>query len=265
MLNDILFQLPAQFPWKSHIHHFPCVESTNTLAKSLAAQGAPNGTVLIADAQSGGRGRMGRSFHSPQGTGIYLSLILRPECPASALMHLTCATAVAVCSGLESACGMRPGIKWTNDLVWQSKKLGGILTELSIGASGMVDYAVVGIGINCLQQENDFPEDIRDIAASLSMATGKAVSRSTAASALLIALEQMSRQLLTHKEATMIDYRQDCITLGREISVSNANGVQYGTALDIDDDGALLVSFSDGRQEYVSAGEVSIRGMYGYI
>ena len=265
MLNEILSKLPDSFSWKTYIHHFACVDSTNTLAKSMASQGAPHGTTLIADAQTGGRGRMGRTFHSPPGSGVYLSVILRPECHASALMHLTCATAVAACEGLQAACGMRPGIKWTNDLVWQGKKLGGILTELSIGSDGTVDYAIIGIGINCLQQRNDFPTDIQSIAASLSMATEKPVSRSAVASAVLAALEQMSRRLLTHKKAIMVSYRQNCITLGREISISSEKGVRYGTALDIDSNGALLVEFPDGRKEFVSAGEVSIRGMYGYI
>ena len=151
MLCEILRKLPEDFPWKDTIRHFPTVNSTNTLAKELAQAGAPHGTVLIADAQTGGRGRMGHSFHSPAGSGIYLSVILRPNCHASQLMHLTCATGVAMCSAVKATTGITPGIKWTNDLVCGTNKLGGILTELSLEPDGHVRYAVVGIGINCNQ------------------------------------------------------------------------------------------------------------------
>ena len=158
MIASILNRLPEDFPWKHSIQYFPTIDSTNTRAKLLAAQGAPHGTVLIAGHQSGGRGRMGRSFHSPEGMGIYLSVILRPDCPATDLMHLTCAAGVAMCDAVEAAAGFRPGIKWTNDLIWGKRKLGGILTELSLKSDGTADYAVVGIGINCCQQPEDFPE-----------------------------------------------------------------------------------------------------------
>ena len=141
MKQRILDHLPRNHPWAGNIHYFDTIDSTNTEAKRLAAAGAPHGTVLIAGHQTGGRGRMGRSFHSPAGLGIYLSVILRPECAPGDLMHLTCAAAVAMCDAVENAAGFRPGIKWTNDLVYGKRKLGGILTELAFGSSGRVDYA----------------------------------------------------------------------------------------------------------------------------
>ena len=107
----------------------------------LASQGAPHGTVLIADRQTGGRGRMGRSFLSPPGVGIYMSILLRPECAPQELMHLTCAVAAAMCRAVECAAGLRPGIKWTNDLVWGKQKFAGILTEMGLNAAGGVDWA----------------------------------------------------------------------------------------------------------------------------
>ena len=116
MLTDILNELPNTFPWRDRIHHFPAVGSTNTLAKEMAAAGAPHGTVLIADSQTGGRGRMGRSFHSPKDQGIYMSVILRPECHASQLMHLTCATAVAMCCAVDF-CPM-PNFPWIWTSIW---------------------------------------------------------------------------------------------------------------------------------------------------
>ena len=112
---------------------------------------------------------MGRSFLSPGGVGVYMSVILRPNCTPDKLMHLTCATAVAMCDAVEQAAGFRPGIKWTNDLVSKRKKLAGILTEMSLDATGKVAYAVVGIGVNCCQKPEDFAPEIRDMAGSLSM------------------------------------------------------------------------------------------------
>ncbi len=265
MKEEILSILPKDFPWADRIHHYPTVDSTNTLAKTLAAQGSPHGTVLIADAQTGGRGRMGRSFHSPGGRGIYMSVILRPQCHAGQLMHLTCATAVAMCRALTAACGITPGIKWINDLVWEGRKLGGILTELSLQSDGTAAYAVVGIGINCTQATDDFPEEIRSVATSLAAVTGKEISRSRIAAAMVRSLEQMSQELITHKDAIMEAYRNNCITLGKYVCVCGSDTVRYGTAADMNDDGALLIRFDDGHTETVSAGEVSVRGMYGYI
>ena len=265
MLTSILSHLPEDFPWKNRISHFTTVESTNTLAKNLGAQGAPHGTVLIADAQTGGRGRMGRSFHSPAGSGIYLSLILRPECHASQLMHLTCAVAVAMCDAVHQACGIHPGIKWINDLVYDSRKLGGILTELSLRSDGTVEYAVIGIGINCSQRAEDFPEDIRSIATSLFIATKKDVCRSKIAACMIEALKKMSNNLFTAKVDIMDRYRQNCITLGKDVSIHRDGNVCYGVASDMDENGTLIVDFADGHRETVGAGEVSVRGLYGYI
>ena len=253
-------------PWQDSLLWFETIDSTNTRAKELAAQGAPAGTVLIADHQTGGRGRRGRSFHSPAGTGIYMSLILRPNCAPTELMHLTCAAAVAACDGVEAACGIRPGIKWTNDLVYGQRKLAGILTELGLSPRGTVDYAIIGIGINCCQEITDFPEEIRSIAGSLHTVTGQPIDRAKVAAALLDAFWNTNENLLTGKETIMNRYRSDCITLNRQISVVAADGaVRHGLALDIDGDGALLVRFDDGTENYVNSGEVSIRGMYGYV
>lgn len=265
MIDSIFASLPEDFPWKDSIHYFDIIDSTNTRAKQMAAEGAPHGTVLIAERQTGGRGRLGRSFHSPAGSGIYLSVILRPQCHASRLMHLTCATGTAMCDAVEAACGFRPGIKWTNDLVFRKRKLGGILTELSLDAAGNAAYAVVGIGINCTQAETDFPENIRSIATSLKLCTDKSIDRSRVIAAMLICLEEMSQTLLPQKTLIMDQYRNDCITVGQAISVITGDHIRHGTALSVDEDGALVVRFSDGHTESVSSGEVSIRGMYGYL
>ena len=252
-------------PWQDSLLWFDSIDSTNTRAKELAMGGAPHGTVLVADSQTGGRGRRGRSFHSPAGSGVYMSVILRPDCAPAHLMHLTCAAAVAMCDAVENCCGIRPGIKWTNDLVYGTKKLAGILTELGLSPKGTVDYAIIGIGINCCQEETDFPEDIRPIAGSLHSVTGQIIRTEQMAAAMMDALYRMDQNLLIDKNVILDRYRADCVTLGKEVSVVKADGsVRHGIALDIDAEGALAVQFPEGT-ETVNSGEVSVRGMYGYI
>ncbi len=265
MNDQILAALSPDYPWKAEFHYFSELDSTNDRLKIMARQGAPHGTVLIADHQTGGHGRRGRSFHSPEGVGIYLSMLLRPNCRPGELMHLTCATAVAMCDALEAATGLRPQIKWTNDLVSGKQKLGGILTELGLTPQGMVDYAIIGIGINCCQQKEDFPADIQDIAASLSMVTCKTVDRAKVAAAMMDALYHMDETLLTGKDAMLMAYRQNCITIGQDISLVRGDEIRHGHALDVDAEGALIVRFPDGHTEAVNSGEVSVRGMYGYV
>ena len=262
---DILSHLPEDYPWKAHLHHFPTIDSTNDRLKAMARQGAPHGTVLVADHQTAGHGRLGRSFHSPAASGVYFSILLRPGCYPTELMHLTCAAAVAMCDAVAKAAGFRPGIKWTNDLVFEKKKLGGILTELGFTADGRVDYAIIGIGMNCCQNAEDFPEDIRSIAGSLAMVTGKPVDRSVVAAAMAYSLYRVSQRLLTDRDTILRQYRADCITIGQEVSLVRGDDIRYGKAVDVDDQGALIVDFQDGHREAVNSGEVSVRGMYGYV
>ena len=265
MKETIIQNLRESCPWQDSLLWFDSLDSTNTRARELARQGAVHGTVLIADHQTGGRGRRGRSFHSPAGVGIYMSVILRPRCAPQEIMHLTCAAAVAMCDAVEAAVGFRPGIKWTNDLVCGQRKIAGVLTELGFDNRGNVDFAVIGIGINCCQQEADFPEDIRSIAGSLTSISGQSIDRAVVAAAMMDALYRMDTELLTGKAHILNRYRKDCITLGKEISLVRGEEIRHGTALDIDDAGALIVRFPDGTAEAVNSGEVSVRGMYGYV
>ena len=265
MKEQILSHVSPDYPWAGRLHFLPEVDSTNDYLKKLAAEGAPHGTVVLSDHQTGGHGRRGRSFLSPPGVGLYLSILLRPQCPPTQLMHLTCAAGVAMCNAIEQSVGFRPGIKWTNDIVYGKRKLGGILTELRLDGQGLVDYAIVGIGINCCQKPQDFPPEIREVAGSLSMVTGQAVDRFRVAAAELDALHTMSCGLLTEQEAMLTQYRKDCITIGQEISLVRGDEVRHGKALDVDNEGALVVRFPDGHTEAVNSGEVSVRGMYGYV
>lgn len=264
--NDEITRHLGPHPWAAQVQIFEEVESTNTLLKSLGHQGAPHGTVLIADRQSAGRGRLGRTFLSPGGVGVYLSVLIRPQCPPAQIMHLTCAVAVAMCDAVEAACGLRPQIKWTNDLVLGARKLGGILTELSLNPqTQLVDWAVIGIGINCCQSEEDFDPSIRSMATSLQLATGHPVARGGLAAEMIRALHHMSENLLSDKALTMAQYARDCITIGKEIQVIRGGSIRPGKAVGIDLDGGLMVCYADGSRETVSSGEVSIRGMYGYV
>lgn len=265
MKEEILSYLSPQYPWGEKLTYLPETDSTNTQLKRLAMQGAPEGTALVAGHQTGGRGRKGRGFFSPEDSGIYLSMLLRPRCGGTKLLHLTCAVGVAMCDCLEAVTGLRPGIKWTNDLVFGSRKFGGILTELGFTPKGEVDYAVIGIGINCYQQPQDFPPQIRDMAGSLAMTTGRKPDRAQVAAAMLEALYRMKETLFTGKEAMLTQYRRDCVTLGRDVSLVRGDEVRHAHALSVDDDGALVVSFPDGHEEAVNSGEVSVRGMYGYV
>lgn len=206
---------------------------------------------------------MGRSFLSPPG-GVYISVILRPECAPDRLMHLTCAAAVAGCEAVAAVIGICPGIKWTNDLVFDRKKLGGILTEVAVNSTtGQVDYAIIGIGINC--HKTQFSPELQCTVTSIEEITGCQCAPARLDAALMEKLHKMDKNLIHNKTQIMNAYRRSCITPGMEIKVARGEEIRYGTALDIDDDGGLRVRFSDGAVKTVTSGEVSIRGMYGYL
>ena len=265
MKEQILQKIPAECPWRDTLYWYDTIDSTNNRAKELAREGAPHGTVIVSGSQSAGRGRMGRNFHSPEGLGVYTSVILRPGCAPDRLMHLTSCAAVAMCEAVSEASGLRPGIKWINDLVYDKKKLGGILTELSVNPrTGLTDYAIIGVGINCLHKEEDFPEELRPIATSLALA-GKTVSPAALAAAMVTAFHRMDSRLPKEKWMIMNQYRAACVTLKKKIMVIRGDQVRFGKAWDVDDDGRLTVSFSDSTLELLTSGEVTIRGENGYI
>ncbi len=263
--TEILRRLEGH-PWADTVTVLDSVDSTNTYCKKIAAGGAPHGTVVIADRQTEGKGRLGRSFASPAGVGLYLSVILRPNVPPVELLHLTAVAAEAAVEAVHETTGLRPGIKWTNDLVIGRRKFVGILTELSLQAeSGLVEYAVIGIGTNCNHGDGDFPPEVRPMAISLREATGQVVDRNAHAAALIRWLHQADAQLLTHKADWMSRYAADCITVGRDVRVIRGGTVRCAHADGVDENAALLVTYEDGSREAVSSGEVSVRGMYGYL
>lgn len=252
-------------PWRDRLVVLDTVDSTNTYAKALAAQGAPHGTVVVSDHQTGGKGRRGRSFSSPKGMGVYLSVILRYDVPPDHLMHLTCIAAEAIRRAILDAFGLEVGIKWTNDLVCEKKKLSGILTELSVEAeTGLTDYVVCGIGVNCRQAPADFPEDVAPMATSLRQLLGRSDACALAA-AMMTQLHLAAEDLLERPGDWMAGYKAHCDTIGQDVKIVRGDSVQLAHVDDMDDQGALLVTLADGTKDTVFSGEVSVRGMYGYL
>ena len=228
------------------------VDSTNLRARQLAAEGAADGTVVVADRQTAGRGRLGRSFQSPGGQGIYLTALLRPDLPPERLSPVTAMAGVAVCRAVERLCGVSPGPKWPNDPVLDGKKLCGILTELSLeGETARVQELVLGIGINVSQRPEDFTPEVREIATSLVQALGHAVSRPALAAG--------------ETGPYLAEYRRRCVNLGRTVRLLRPDGGgETAEALDIDEEFGLVVRRPDGAVKTVRSGEVSVRGLYGY-
>lgn len=246
---------------------FEQIDSTNAYLKRVAADGAADGTVAIADEQTGGRGRRGRGFLSPAGKGVYLSVLLRPEVEPARLLPLTGFVAVATCDAVERVASVRPQIKWTNDLVLGGKKLCGILTELSVeGESGALQYVVVGIGVNASHTKEDFAGGLEDIATSLAIETGKSVSRAALAAAMIEELDRLYAALLTGETQPYLDaYRRGCLTIGREVQLLWQDTRERVRAVDVDDELGLVVIRGDGRRDVIRTGEVSVRGLYGYV
>ena len=244
------------------------IDSTNACLKRAASEtDAPDGAVAVADEQTGGRGRRGRSFLSPAGKGVYLSALLRPPLEPSRLLPLTGFVAVAVCDAVERAAGVRPRIKWTNDLVLGGKKLCGILTELSVeGESGALQYVVVGAGVNVAHTREDFAGELADIATSLAIETGRRVGRAALAAAMIEELDRMYDALLRGDTRAYLDaYRRDCLTIGREVQLLWQDVRERVRAVGVDDELGLEVIRADGSRETIRTGEVSVRGLYGYV
>ncbi|MBO4839153.1 MAG: biotin--[acetyl-CoA-carboxylase] ligase [Lachnospiraceae bacterium] len=239
---------------------FPTITSTNDRAKTLAVPDRSQNYYLAAEEQTGGRGRRGRSFYSPAGLGLYLTGLYFPDISPLRASRFTAYAAVAVCRAVEEVCGFAPVIKWPNDILWEGRKLCGILTEMALESeSGAIQYMLTGMGINTGQAPEDFPEDIRDIAASLKMATGTAPRRDTLCAALINALDDAYAGFLSEDPAFLAYYQARCATLGHAVNILTGDQVTPAFAESLSDDFGLTVRYEDGRRETVYAGEVSLR------
>lgn len=246
---------------ESRLLYLDETQSTNDIAKKIAREGAAHGTAVLASRQTAGRGRLGRSFLSPEG-GIYLSLILRPQFTAEELLPLTALLAAAAADAVAEVAGIRPQTKWVNDLVLDHKKLAGILTEPAFSHNGSLDFVVCGIGLNCNTDPDSFAPEVQALATSLKAVTGKAQDTQALVASLL---RHLPRVCLPEEKQTLMDaYRKHSATLGQPVKVL-AETLYTGLAEEIDDSGALLVRDEGGNLRRIQTGEVSVRGLYGYV
>ena len=232
------------------------LDSTNIRAKALAATGAPHGYLVIADSQRQGRGRFGRSFFSPEHSGVYITYVLRPKTTAERAAMITSMAAVAVARAIEAVADVRAGIKWVNDIYLNGRKACGILCEASMDfESGMLEYAVLGIGVNVSSME--FPDELKDIATSVSNECGQPVSRSRLIAEISNQLEALYPQLETG--GFMAENRARSIVIGREVTVLRGDERFRAKALDIDAQGRLVLQGEDGIVRRVGSGEISLK------
>lgn len=242
------------------IYFYEETDTTNNRARELALEGAPEGTLVVAEKQTAGRGRRGKVWESPLGTGIWMSLVLRPQIMPAEASVLTLLCGLATAEAIEAETGLSAGIKWPNDILINGKKAVGILTEMDCEMSE-VHFVIPGIGINV--NTASFPPEIADIATSLYLECGKTVSRRRLVHKVLERLEEHYETFLQTGSFTAMleDYRKHCITLGKEVHVLGREPF-FAEALDITPEGELLVRRADnGKEEVVFSGEVSIRGV----
>lgn len=242
---------------------FKETDSTNIQAKAGGEKGEPHGTLYVAESQSAGRGRRGRRWESPAGESIYMSLLLRPEFPPVKAPMLTLVMALAVARALREQTGVDVQIKWPNDLVVQGRKICGILTEMSIEMT-WINYVVIGIGINVNQ--NEFPEELKDCASSLKMETGRRFRRSHLIAAVMEYFEMYYEQFLQEGSLAGLrkEYNELLVNKDRQVKILEPGNHYEAYALGINDTGELIVEKEDGSVQNIFAGEVSVRGIYGY-
>ncbi len=237
------------------IYFFLTIDSTNNYARILAEEGAPEGTLVISEEQTAGRGRMGRSWISPPGTGIWISVILRPNISPPRAALITPLVAVALNRSIREVTGLPSGIKWPNDILIRGKKAAGILTEISTDQAS-IRYIIVGIGINVNTEY--FPEEIRDQATSLSLSSGQQISRLKILLSLLLELERQYLDFTRKKDcdSILLDYRKMSVTIGNQVLIPGPDGKLTVEAIDITETGGLLIKSGDGTTEEIISGEV---------
>lgn len=239
---------------------YDTLESSNRTAKTLALEGAPHGTMVLAGQQTAGRGRLGRRFESPVGKGVYLSLVLRPSLPMTEAQAVTVSAAVAVCRAVKKLCGLELGIKWVNDLYYNGKKVCGILTEAVLDLeSGMLDYAVLGLGFNVAAPADGWPEDLRDVAGALYDGSPAPGARAALAAAFLNAFWPLYRA--GPRSGYLDEYRRRQALTGQRVLVTPRRGTPRAAQVQgIDDECKLVVRF-DGEScpAALNSGEVSVR------
>ncbi len=246
------------------IHYFETTDSTNNEARKLAEQGAPHGTLVLADFQESGKGRRGRAWSAPKGTSVMMSLVVRPSLPPERASMMTLLMGMAVSAAVRGLCGLEVSIKWPNDVVADRKKICGILTEMSCEID-YINYLVIGTGINVNLDE--FPEDLRQKASSIHLLTGEKVSRAALAAFCLKKFEYYYGRFMETQDMSLLQEEYNDLLAGKDGAVRVLEpGHEYdGVSRGINERGELLVESGDGTVRQVYAGEVSVRGIYGYV
>lgn len=245
------------------IYYFDSIDSTNTKAKELAEEGHPGGTLVVADRQTAGKGRRGRSWESPSGIGIFMTLMLKPEINPNNASMLTLVAAMATTRAIRRVTGVPAMIKWPNDIVMNGKKVCGILTEMS-AQFDYINHIVIGIGINVHNEE--FPEEIAQTASSLYVESGQHIHRASLIEAFLEEFEDVYAEYLKTEdmEGLVKEYDSMLVNRGRQVRVLDPKEPFEGKAMGITKKGELIVDTWESRK-LVSSGEVSVRGIYGYV
>ena len=246
------------------IIYYKQLDSTNTEIARLAADGAVHGTVVVADAQTAGKGRRGRQWESPAGENIYLSILLRPDCVPEKAPMLTLVMAYSVAKLLRELGVEGVQIKWPNDLVLSGKKICGILTEMQLKDTE-IDYVVVGVGINV--NTSNFPKELKDTATSLYLESGRTFDREIMVESVVEHFGQAYQQFAEVQDLQFLreEYNNMLVNVGREVRVLEPGNEYKAYAQGINSEGELLVRTEDGEEKRIYAGEVSVRGIYGYI
>jgi len=238
------------------IAYYSFIGSTNEVLKELAAQGAPEGTLVIADEQTAGRGRLGRKWLAPPGTSLLMSLLFRPDLAPDQAQRLTTICSLATADAIEGLTGLPAGLKWPNDICIRGRKAGGILTE-SGTTGGRLDYVIVGMGLNVNLAVSALPE-LSGIATSLFQELGREVSRLELLWKILAGIE-MRYESLRRGKSPHEEWAARLINLGRQVQVTTPRGVLAGWAEGVDADGALILRTSDGQRQRILAGDVTLR------
>ena len=240
------------------IYTYKTTSSTNEVAKKLALSGAKHGTVVISEEQTQGKGRMGRSFYSPANTGIYMSIILRPTLTAMDSVLITTSSSVAICDAIHKVTGIECQIKWINDIYINNKKVGGILTEASTNfESGTIDYLILGIGINFNNPKDNFPDDLKEIADSLYKGNSNGINRNILCAEILNNILSIIPKIKDYNFIS--EYKKRSIILNQEIMYTSGGIYSKGRAIDINNDGSLVIKHDDGSIKILNSGEISIR------
>ncbi|MBD0380553.1 biotin--[acetyl-CoA-carboxylase] ligase [Paenibacillus sedimenti] len=241
------------------LHVYGEVDSTQTIAHNLVASGAPEGTLVLAETQTAGRGRMGRKWHSPAGKGIWMSLVLTPRIPVYFMPQLTLLCAVALCRSIQKVVQVDIGIKWPNDLLIGGKKVSGILLESS-GEDERLKYVIAGIGISANLKLEDYPAELRSIATSLAIESGADIVREQLVQAFLLEFEEMYALYLDKGFAPIrLLWEALSVTLHRPIRTQTPTGIVEGIAESLDDSGALTVVISSGEKVKIYSGDIELK------